>query len=61
MKISCLAKTNPYLRNKKMRERLLYANIAGSTTIETGPLPSSVIRRLKQATAKKFTSGAREK
>jgi len=43
-----LAKTNPYLRNRKSYEKQLLANVITSTEIETGKVSKSAIRILKK-------------
>lgn len=42
-----LAKTNPYLRNKKQYERLLLINVTTSTALEIGTVSLPILTALK--------------
>jgi hypothetical protein len=42
-----LAKTNPYLRNKKQYEKLLLANVTTSSTLEIGKIRLPILKALK--------------
>ena len=54
MKNNSLIKTNPYLRDPEVYEKLLTVNVASSSAIEIGSLPSALLRALKNKKAPKL-------
>jgi len=43
-----LIKTNAYLKNSKLYEKSLFANVSSSTAIELGALSPTIINALKK-------------
>ena len=54
-------KTNPYLRDTAIYERLLTVNVTSSTAIELGSVNPSIIKALKKKRQPRFTYSPGEK
>ena len=48
MKIKSLSETNPYLRDKKLYEKLVTASVTSSTAIELGSVSPAIIKALQE-------------
>lgn len=42
-----LSETNPYLRDPKLYEKMLFINVTSSTAVELGQVPASINQALK--------------
>ena len=50
-----LIETNTYLKNSKLYEKLLFANVSSSTAIELGALSPTIINALKKEKHQKLS------